>query len=140
MAGEPEFRALLLIDFEKLPVDCRPARNCSASGRRCSRRINGRLIYGKPAAARPGTWTAGIITTFPATASAPVCWDSATRKSPARSAAGVFPTWAHTDAIIDRFALAVDEVFAELSRGIRAGKIRESLRGPVAHSGFRRLL
>lgn len=54
--------------------------------------------------------------------------------------AGVFPTWAHTDAIIDRFALAVDEVFAELSRSLRAGKVRESLRGPVAHSGFRRLL
>jgi glutamate-1-semialdehyde 2,1-aminomutase len=49
------------------------------------------------------------------------------------------PTLAHTDAILDMFAEAVDEVFGLIAETVAAGTIEDDLRGPVAHSGFRRL-
>ena len=52
----------------------------------------------------------------------------------------IYPTLAHTPEIVAAYAEAVDEVFGEIASIVAAGRIRESLRGPVAHSGFRRLL
>jgi len=52
----------------------------------------------------------------------------------------VYPTLAHTDKILDRFSAAVDEVFAELAGALSAGEVHKRLKGPVAHSGFRRLV
>jgi len=49
-------------------------------------------------------------------------------------------TLAHTDEIVDKFAAAVDEVFGEIAEALRKGNVEQGLRGPVAHSGFRRLL
>jgi len=52
----------------------------------------------------------------------------------------VYPTLAHTDAIVGKYAQAVDEVFAEIARAIDKGDVTERLKGPAAHEGFRRLL
>ena len=52
----------------------------------------------------------------------------------------IYVTLAHTEAIIDKYTAAVDEAFAELARALRDGTVRDELRGPPAHTGFRRLL
>jgi glutamate-1-semialdehyde 2,1-aminomutase len=58
---------------------------------------------------------------------------------------GIFATsafyamYAHTDAHVDRFLEALDEVFAELRAAVDNRSVTQLLRGPVAHSGFRRL-
>ena len=52
----------------------------------------------------------------------------------------MYVTLAHTDEVVDRYAAAIDEVFAELADALAQGDVKERLRGPVAHSGFRRLL
>ena len=56
------------------------------------------------------------------------------------AAAGVYPTLALTDDILDLFDAAVESVFCELGAAIMSGDIAEQLRGPVAHTGFRRLV
>ena len=53
---------------------------------------------------------------------------------------GVCPTLAHTDNIIDHYAEAVDRVFSRLADVLSRGDVDGALRGPVAHTGFRRLL
>jgi glutamate-1-semialdehyde 2,1-aminomutase len=50
------------------------------------------------------------------------------------------PTMAHTDALMDMFTEAVDEVFAQIAEALDAGEVHKRLRGPVAHRGFQRLL
>jgi len=52
----------------------------------------------------------------------------------------IYATLAHTDAIIDAYSEAIDEVIGELAATIQQDRISASLRGPVAHSGFRRLV
>jgi glutamate-1-semialdehyde 2,1-aminomutase len=52
---------------------------------------------------------------------------------------GLYPTLAHTDAILDRYAEAIDRVFRRIAEALAAGEIAQRLRGPVAHVGFRRL-
>jgi glutamate-1-semialdehyde 2,1-aminomutase len=52
----------------------------------------------------------------------------------------IYPTLAHTDEIIGLYASAVDEVFGEIAGIIGRGDIRAALKGPVALSGFKRLL
>ncbi len=47
---------------------------------------------------------------------------------------------AHTDALIDKYDVALGEVFAHLSQAIEEGSVERRLRGPVAHGGFRRLV
>jgi len=53
---------------------------------------------------------------------------------------GLYPTLAHTDDIVDRYSEAIDSVFKEIA-GVLASEdeLSAHLRGPVAHSGFRRL-
>jgi glutamate-1-semialdehyde 2,1-aminomutase len=53
---------------------------------------------------------------------------------------GFYPTLAHTEEIVALYGKAIDEVFAEIANTIAAGKVKTRLRGPVAHSGFQRLL
>ena len=52
----------------------------------------------------------------------------------------VSPTLAHTHEIIAAYAQAIDDVFAQIAQIIADEKIIESLKGPVGHKGFRRLL
>jgi glutamate-1-semialdehyde 2,1-aminomutase len=52
----------------------------------------------------------------------------------------LYVTLAHTEEIVDRYAAAVDEVFGEVAEALGAGEVAARLRGPVAHSTFRRLL
>jgi glutamate-1-semialdehyde 2,1-aminomutase len=47
--------------------------------------------------------------------------------------------FAHDDRVTDLYLDAMDEVFAEIGGILRADRVRESLTGPVAHSGFKRL-
>jgi glutamate-1-semialdehyde 2,1-aminomutase len=49
-------------------------------------------------------------------------------------------TLAHTDRVIGRYAGAIDEVFAEIADALEKDEVKKRLKGPVAHSGFQRLL
>jgi len=51
-----------------------------------------------------------------------------------------YATLAHTDEVIDRYATAIDEVFGEMAEALRKGDVEKRLKGPIAHTGFRRLL
>ena len=53
---------------------------------------------------------------------------------------GYYPTLAHTDREMRLFETAVGEVFAELAAAVRTETVTQRLHGPVAHSGFRRLV
>ena len=50
-----------------------------------------------------------------------------------------YAMWAHTDADVDRYLEAVNAVFRDLRIAIDQNAVRQLLRGPVAHSGFKRL-
>lgn len=52
----------------------------------------------------------------------------------------IWPSIAHTDPILDTFGEAVQRVFERMAEAIAGDRIAESLRGPVAHTGFRRLI
>ncbi|MEW6354871.1 MAG: aminotransferase class III-fold pyridoxal phosphate-dependent enzyme [Planctomycetota bacterium] len=54
--------------------------------------------------------------------------------------AGLYATLAHTDEILDLYGAAIDDVFSEIAKTLSAGKVKDRLRGPVAHAGFRRLV
>lgn len=51
-----------------------------------------------------------------------------------------YPTLAHTHAIADAFADAVDAVFADIAAALATGNPAQHLRGPAAHEGFQRLV
>jgi glutamate-1-semialdehyde 2,1-aminomutase len=50
-----------------------------------------------------------------------------------------YAMWAHTDQHVDRYLEAVNQVFRDLRIAIDQNAVRQLLRGPVAHSGFKRL-
>jgi len=50
-----------------------------------------------------------------------------------------YATYAHQDRHVDDYLLAVDDVFIHLAETIDKGTVMESLKGPVAHTGFHRL-
>lgn len=52
---------------------------------------------------------------------------------------GFYPTYAHTDDIIDQYLDALDETFEILKKALADGDVAKYLRGPVAFSGFKRL-
>ncbi len=56
------------------------------------------------------------------------------------AAQAIYVSLAHTEERIKIYLQAIDEVFAELGNALRSGQVEKRLRGPVAHSGFRRLL
>lgn len=51
-----------------------------------------------------------------------------------------YPTLAHDDHVIEKYRIAIEEVFREIGQGISRGNYRQLLRGPVAKSGFSRLI
>jgi glutamate-1-semialdehyde 2,1-aminomutase len=56
------------------------------------------------------------------------------------AAHAIYVSLAHTDDLIEVYLRAIDEVFAEIGDALRKGDVEKRLKGPVAHSGFRRLL
>ena len=52
----------------------------------------------------------------------------------------IYPTLAHTAEIVSLYGEAIDAVFCEIADALAAGDVEARLKGPVAHSGFRRLL
>jgi len=52
----------------------------------------------------------------------------------------IYPTLAHTEEVAASYGEAIDAVFAELSKAIATDSVLGRLRGPVAHTGFQRLL
>jgi glutamate-1-semialdehyde aminotransferase len=50
-----------------------------------------------------------------------------------------YATYAHQDAHIDSYLAAVEETFCFLAEAIERDRVESHLKGPVAHSGFRRL-
>jgi len=52
----------------------------------------------------------------------------------------IYPTLAHSEEIVEAYGEAVNAVFKEISEIIAGDRIEKSLKGPVAHSGFKRLL
>lgn len=52
----------------------------------------------------------------------------------------IYPTLAHTEAVVAEYADAVDQVFEEIACGLEEGDIAGRLAGPEAHKGFRRLV
>jgi glutamate-1-semialdehyde 2,1-aminomutase len=53
---------------------------------------------------------------------------------------GLYPTLAHTDDVVALYGEAIDEVFACIADALNKGDATARLKGPVAHSGFRRLV
>ncbi|NLV46516.1 MAG: aminotransferase class III-fold pyridoxal phosphate-dependent enzyme [Candidatus Hydrogenedentes bacterium] len=52
----------------------------------------------------------------------------------------IYPTLAHTESIVARYAEALDEVFPEIAAALDQGRVADLLEGPPAHTGFKRLL
>jgi glutamate-1-semialdehyde 2,1-aminomutase len=50
-----------------------------------------------------------------------------------------YATYAHQDAHIEGYLAAVEETFGFLTEAIERSEVEERLKGPIAHSGFRRL-
>ena len=50
-----------------------------------------------------------------------------------------YATCAHTTAILDRYAAVVADAFVQVADAVRAGRVIDELKGPIAHSGFARL-
>ncbi|MNR75301.1 3-aminobutyryl-CoA aminotransferase [compost metagenome] len=50
-----------------------------------------------------------------------------------------YATYAHRDEHVDAYAMAVGEAFEFIAGALSKGTVQEALKGPVAHSGFRRL-
>ncbi len=51
----------------------------------------------------------------------------------------IYVSIAHTDKIIDLFLVNADEVFGCISAAMKGGQLASLLKGPVCHSGFKRL-
>jgi glutamate-1-semialdehyde aminotransferase len=52
----------------------------------------------------------------------------------------IYVCLAHDEEIVTRYADAIDDVFGEMAALRKAGRVKENLKGPVAHTGFRRLV
>ncbi|MCC6489808.1 MAG: aminotransferase class III-fold pyridoxal phosphate-dependent enzyme [Candidatus Hydrogenedentes bacterium] len=52
----------------------------------------------------------------------------------------IYPTLAHTEEVVSRYAEALDSVFAEIADALARDRVTDLLEGPPAHQGFRRLL
>jgi len=50
-----------------------------------------------------------------------------------------YATYAHQDSHIESYLATVGEMFGFLAEAIEKGKVEDHLKGPIAHSGFRRL-
>jgi len=52
---------------------------------------------------------------------------------------GFYATLAHTEAHVDAYLAAADDIFAELAEAVRQGDASARIGGPIRHSGFQRL-
>jgi hypothetical protein len=52
----------------------------------------------------------------------------------------IYPTLSHNEAILNKFTGTADAVFALLAKAISLNQVESSLRGPVAHTTFQRLI
>ena len=52
----------------------------------------------------------------------------------------IYPTFSHTEKIVRIYSEAIEEVFGIIAGYIDSDSIDDNLNGPVAHTGFRRLL
>jgi glutamate-1-semialdehyde 2,1-aminomutase len=52
----------------------------------------------------------------------------------------IYPSMAHTDEVVELYGAAIDEVFAQIADALSKGEIKARLKGPVAHTGFARLV
>ena len=52
----------------------------------------------------------------------------------------IYPMLSHTEEVVALYGQAIDEVFAEIADALAKGEVKARLKGPVAHSGFRRLI
>jgi hypothetical protein len=52
----------------------------------------------------------------------------------------IYPTLAHNDTNISLYGEAIDDVFSQIATAIEEGTVLKHLKGPVAHTGFARLL
>jgi len=50
-----------------------------------------------------------------------------------------YATLAHTDAHVEKYVKAVDDVFGIIAKARKGGGVKKLLKGPVAHTGFQRL-
>ena len=55
------------------------------------------------------------------------------------ASSGFYAMLAHQEPQVDAFLHAVDDVFRALAGAVADGSVEQQLKGPVAHSGFRRL-
>ncbi len=51
----------------------------------------------------------------------------------------IYVSYAHSRKIADKYLTAAEEVWGIISKGIKAGDLNKLLKGPVCHSGFKRL-
>jgi glutamate-1-semialdehyde 2,1-aminomutase len=52
---------------------------------------------------------------------------------------GFYATYAHQEEQVERYLAGVEEAFGAIAQAAKRGEMRDLLKGPVAHSGFRRL-
>ena len=51
-----------------------------------------------------------------------------------------YASYAHKEQHVKKYLASVDNVFATISKAILSGKPEKLLKGPVCHSGFKRLI
>ena len=51
----------------------------------------------------------------------------------------IYPTVSHNEKIVEKYSLAIEEVFNNIALLVKKGDLTGYLKGPVAHNGFRRL-
>jgi len=52
----------------------------------------------------------------------------------------IYPTLAHTDEVVSRYAEAIDSVFGRIAEVLAGDRVDEEVGGLTAHAGFRRLI
>jgi glutamate-1-semialdehyde 2,1-aminomutase len=52
---------------------------------------------------------------------------------------GVYASYAHKEEHLEHYLKGVDEVFRLMSQWIEQGTVEKHLKGPICHSGFKRL-
>lgn len=55
------------------------------------------------------------------------------------AACAFYASYAHKNDHIDKYLSVIDEAFSFISKAIADGTVKDSLKGPVSHSGFKRL-
>jgi glutamate-1-semialdehyde 2,1-aminomutase len=48
-----------------------------------------------------------------------------------------YATYAHQDEHLEKYFIAVQQAFSCVAQSFRANTIKEKLKGPIAHTGFR---